>query len=410
MAPSLVDLPKELLEMIVEASTEGQRDLISCLRSTCREIQQNLDKLFAKAYFTVRYVYLDELKLREVCALSNVPLLATQVKTLMVICRPVKDAKYLACHVGGGRRTWEDFDLALQRLINLKQIVFKDTTTYEATENHWVDVSRFHPIDVSIAFATFMLAIERRKIRLKAIHFYCYGGCSDLHCLRSAFLDDTESLLHLDSTLTSLELLRIKLLPTGFSPMGRRKQRTWLTTCRAGTKAGKHLGSALRRCPELKDLVLQCSAHDGGLTAFHQLVSAVSLPKLQNFTLSNSRCMVKDLMLFLTQHHATLRQCILHTLDLGEDDPNCFKDLLKLIGESMNLSQLALNQLEIGRFLIDFPAKYTTATVCEINWANNPDPEGWMVVTMDRDVLLEGHQEVQYSLLYMQECITFTES
>ncbi|KAK4890707.1 hypothetical protein LTR27_010634 [Elasticomyces elasticus] len=400
MAPSLVDLPKELLEMIVEASTEGQRDLISCLRSTCREVQQNLDKPFAKAYFTVRYVYLDELKLREVCALSNVPLLATQVKTLMVICRPAEDAKYLAFHIGIGQRTWTDFDLALQRLVNLKQIVFKATTRYEA-EDHWVGVTRYRPVEISMAFAAFMLAFERRRIRLKAIHFYCYGGCSDLHCLRSVSLHDTESLLHLDFTLTGLELLRIKLLPAGFSVMESRD---------AGTRAGNHLGAALQRCPELKDLVLQSSAYPGGLTAFHQLASVVSLPKLQNFTFSNSLCMVKDLMLFLTQHHATLRRCVLDVLFMEEDDPNRFKDLLKWIGEQMNLSKLAMNQLEIGRFLIDFPATYSTATGSEVNWASDPDPDGWTMVSKERSVLLEGYQEVQSGLSRMQECITFTES
>ncbi|KAK5727595.1 hypothetical protein LTR15_003496 [Elasticomyces elasticus] len=416
MAPSLDTLPPELLEMIVDMPTEGQRDLISCLRSTCRVVQQNLDKPFAKAYFTVRYVYLDELKLREVCALSNVPLLATQVKTLMVICRPAEDAKYLAFHVGDGRLTWNDFDLALQRLVNLKQIVFKDTTVYEATEDHRVGSAQFQTVDISIAFATFMLAFERRKVRLKAIHFYCYGGCSDLHCLRSVRLDDTASLLRLDSTLANLELLRIRLLPIVASPWisGERVwayncpcSAHWLTRCSAGTKAGHDLGAALQRCPELKDLVLQCSMGAGALTAIHQLASAVSLPKLQNFTLSNSLCTVEDLMLFFTQHRATLRRCVLHTVFMGEDDPNCFGDLLEFIGERMNFSKLGLAQLGIGRFLIDFIPMYCTIAMYKFNWADNSDPEGWILVNVKRSVLLEGHQEVQSGLARMQQCLTF---
>ncbi|KAK4951178.1 hypothetical protein LTR10_010150 [Elasticomyces elasticus] len=398
MAPSLVSLPLEVLEMIVDMPTEGQRDLISCLRSTCREVQQKLDKFFSKAYFTVRYVYLDELKLREVCALSNVPLLATQVKTLMVIYRPAKDAKYLAFHVGDGRLTWNDFDLALQRLVNLKQIVFKDTTVHEATEDHRVGSARFQAVDISIAFATFMLAFQRRKIRLKAIHFYCYGGCSDLHCLRSVRLDDTAILLRLDSTLANLELLRIRLLPTVASP--------WISGD-AGTKAGNDLGAALQRCPELKDLVLRCSIGAGALTAIHQLASAVSLPKLQNFTLSNSPCTVEDLMLFFTQHRATLRRCVLHTVFMGEDDPNCFRDLLEFIGERMNFSKLGLAQLGIGHFLVDFIPMYCTIAMYEFNWADNSDPEGWILVNVKRSVLLEGHQEVQSGLARMQQCLTF---
>ncbi|KAK3639605.1 hypothetical protein LTR56_012390 [Elasticomyces elasticus] len=393
MAPSLVSLPTELLEMIAEASAASGPDPVPVLRMTCREIQQKLDRRFTEFCFAVRYVCLDERKLRELCALSKVSRLATQVEALVVLCRPAEDARYVVFHFGSGWSTWKEFDLALQRLVNLREIDFTDMTMEKAREDRLMGRPRpYGELDFSIAFATFMLAFEKRETTLRAIT--CYGQRDEkMRSVRPVGLSDTESLLHLNSALVALQSLTIKLL------LPRYPRENGLDS---GIKAGNDLCAALQNCPELNNLSLELSKGRDASAAFNLLATSALLPKLKRFDLWKSWCTIQDLTLFFSRHSATIQRCDLREVSMASHAGSSgFNDMLEFMGKKLKLSHLALSYLKLGRCYVEFPAMSTV--YCD----DGPDAEGWVMVEIDERMRLNGHEEVQEGIARMQECVQF---
>ncbi|KAK5745296.1 hypothetical protein LTR17_001457 [Elasticomyces elasticus] len=382
MAPVLVGIPMEMLEMVAKSLDPDDDDSLLKLRSVSREARSKLQKLFVRTYFTTRSVFFMKSKIRELEDIASYSELASRVTDLDVICEPStsKTPDWGVTFDDTARQP--DFTaLASPLSVLLAKFPWLATISfvegYYATESkddqrptyRWDFDATFQATMAALALVGIQPTTMRTDMGWESLSF---GKDQSWFCLRP----------HLDF-LDRLDLSIFLDMDRGVNV----------------NKVGVNFLLALQQCTVLEELSLSLGHGVEVWDAFECFASAVLLLQLRCFAFKGTICDTPTMMLFLNNHAATLESCDFGMVEFWRRDAVEFTNLLAMMRENMRLDHAAFDLCSEGRSMLRFP------DMSKVSFDNEPNDDGYIVVKLDETISLEGCDEVQSGLARMLKCV-----
>ncbi|KAK5713287.1 hypothetical protein LTR17_017702 [Elasticomyces elasticus] len=380
MAPTLVGIPPEVLEMVAKCLNPEDDDSYALLklRSVCRATRSAVQKLFERTYFTKRSVFFMKSKLRELQDIASSQELANRIEELHVVCRPCTwkrpdcaakqlsrqpDLDALALTLSG----------LLSRFPQLSSIRFKDNNYRPEYQK---DCPPYYRWDNDATYQATLSALDTSGVQPSTICFE-----QDLAFVRN------QSWLSLRPHMYMLRRLDVALY----------------LDARQGINVdeiGPDFLLALQPCAVLEEVTLYLGFGIEAYNAFQSFASTVVLPRLQHFTFRWTDCNIRSAMLFLDNYAATLKSCNFECVLFTGRDTDHITDLLAMIRATLRLENLSFDACSDKRSLLRFPDMINVDSDSESN------EDGYIVVELNETILLKGFDRVQSGIACMLACLT----
>ncbi|KAK5727564.1 hypothetical protein LTR15_003464 [Elasticomyces elasticus] len=389
MAPTLVGIPMEVLEMVAQCLDLGNDESYALLklRSISREAQDKLQNLFVRTYFTKRSVFFMKSKFRELEEIASAKL-ASSITDLDVIYAPstTKTPDWEATVEDTARQP--DFtalvsplSVLLAKFPRLSTISFP--VDYPTKPKN--DQCPTYEWDLNATFQATMTALEMAGIQPPTIKTDMWWSSlskdQSWFCLRPhlGFLHKLDLSLFFDTEHgVKFGLPRESLCVE---------------------KVGIDFLLALQQCIVLEEFSLRLGSSVEVGNAFDCLASTVLLPQLRRLSFNLTACDTPSIMRFLNSHAATLKSCDFAYVDFLRRDAVEFTDLLNMMREKLRLEQLALHECSEGESPMRFPY------MVKVSFDSEPNDDGYIVVELDETISLKGYDEVQSGLACMLKCV-----
>lgn len=397
MAPSLLDLPPELLDMIARQCDKDENDHsqdgLLQLRLTCREVERSTRRAWRSAYFTQRTVKLELKKIATLKSVADNPEFGKAVTRLKVLC--VDDAKLSMLDPINGGGVVEGFlaqctgvmSLAFHNLSNLETILFvPDGSGWTDRIAHDADGK---VIDCSATFQAVLLAIQACGLRPRMIQImpsfetqiYTGIACCD-------------AMLRLKDCLSSLEVLALQLLSHS-KVVDREIDRTL---------SGRYLAGAIGSMKSLRKLALSLEQSSISARTMEAIATNMRLPCLSNLTIFTTTCYSSDLLRLLRAHCSTLKYISLINLHLSnENAQHGFRIILEEIGKRFMCECLTVSFIESRYGQAKFLGMWSNAKRRGVTAGGG----NLKIGTSEKEVDLYGVESVKAGVSEMLDCLTW---